>query len=189
MNYEKRPVNIQGWEMYQVDTQGNVYGKDGRILKYSLNPRGYCIVNFCNKPYKVQGFAVHTLVAMTFIPNNDNQKTQVNHKDGNKQNNNVENLEWVTPKENTQHAINVLGYNNSGANNPNAKAVYGYDKHTGKQIYEFGSIAEAAKYFVKPNHNYRYIQNLIWQIINHKGHKKSYYGCIWQYKEQKIETN
>lgn len=180
MNYEKRSVNIQGWEMYQVDTQGNVYGKNGRRLKYSLNPRGYCIVNFCNKPYKIQGFAVHTLVAITFIPNNDNQKTQVNHKDGNKQNNNVENLEWVTPKENTYHSIYVLGNDYSGSKSVKAKSIIGIDKYTNEIKYNFDSISDAAKFFVKINGNYRTIETCIWRVLKNK--RKSYRGCIWKYK-------
>ena len=44
MNYEKCPVNIQGWEMYQVDTEGNVYGKNGKKMKPSLNVHGYYMV-------------------------------------------------------------------------------------------------------------------------------------------------
>ena len=39
MDYQKKPVNIKGWEMYQVDTDGNVYGQNGKILKYSINYR------------------------------------------------------------------------------------------------------------------------------------------------------
>ena len=81
MEYEKRPVNIKGWEMYQVDTDGNVYGKNGKKLKYSLNHNGYCIVNFYHNHIR-KGFGVHTIVALTFIENNNPLKTQVNHKMG-----------------------------------------------------------------------------------------------------------
>ena len=180
MNYKKRSVNIPGWEMYQVDTLGNVYGQDGRKLKFSLNHNGYCIVNF-NHNHKRKGFAIHTLIANTFLQGKTEHRNQINHKDGNKQNNALDNLEWVTPKENVRHAMTILGHNKMGKNNPNAKKVIGYDKITNEKIYEFDSLADASRYFVKPNHNPRYIQTIIYRVIHHKD-KKSYHGCIWRYE-------
>ena len=168
---------IKGFEEYSIDTNGVVYSKKDRPLKPSLNHRGYCIVNFMINGER-RGFAVHTLVAKQFIHNDDDTRTQVNHKDGNKQNNNVDNLEWVTPKENVQHAIHCLGYNNVGANNPNAKCVGAFDK-SGNLVYRFEALADGARFFCKDGENFTYKKNSIYRAI--KGTRKTYKGCIWKY--------
>jgi len=88
------------------------YLQKGRILKpkeCSRNKKGYqtylqvCLSINGNHKY----FLIHRLVAKAFIPN-ENGYPQVNHKDGNKHNNVVENLEWVTAKENVKHSFYVL---------------------------------------------------------------------------------
>ena len=64
---------------------------------------------------------IHRLVAQAFLPN---EKEQVNHKDGNKLNNHVDNLQWVTQSENMKHAYDtglLVPYDRSGENNPNYK--------------------------------------------------------------------
>ena len=176
-SYKKEP--IKSFEDYQIDTNGIVYSKKGKPLKYSLNHNGYCIINFyINK--KRFGFSIHTLVAKQFIFNDNPQyKTQVNHIDGNKKNNNVTNLEWVTPTENTTHAITVLKKGRKGKNHPSAKKVQAIKKCNEKEILNFGSIADAARYFCKEGKNFRYIQNTICNVL--KGKKKSYQGYYWNY--------
>lgn len=177
MNYQKRPIKIDGWEMYQVDTLGNVYAKNGKILKYSHNHGGYRMVNLYHN-HKRKGFAVHTLVAETFLEH-DNEHNQVNHIDGDKENNCLENLEWVTPKENMEHSVAVLG-NYIKNKNHNAKHIYGYNKNTQELVYEFSSIIEAGLYF-SPNDckKARNIQKIISQISTKDGQHKSYHDCIW----------
>lgn len=178
---EYRKEKIKGYEEYSVDTNGIVYSKKDKPLKYSINHSGYCIVNFIVNN-KRKGFAIHTLVAKQFITNNDINKTQVNHKDGNKLNNNVNNLEWVTPKENVRHAINVLGYDNSGKQNPLAKEVFGYDKITNELKYSFSCVMDAGKYFSNGDiKKARHIQNMISRIATNHKNRKSYLGCIWKY--------
>ena len=137
-NIQYQKVPVKGYEEYSVDTNGIVYSKKGKPLKYSLNHNGYCIINFYVN-HKRTGFAIHTLVAQAFIPNPENKPT-VNHKDGNKQNNAVQNLEWSTHKEQTDHAKNVLGYDNSGTNNPLATEVFGYDKKNPEKLIYLFSI-------------------------------------------------
>jgi hypothetical protein len=78
-----------------------------RILKTGKSKSGYLIVTLCIDNVK-SNHTVHRLVARAFIPNEAN-KEQVNHKDGNKHNNNVNNLEWLTRSENVKHAYQQLG--------------------------------------------------------------------------------
>ena len=95
---------VKGFENYLVSSLGNVKNINGKLKKVvydSKNDYGYVELWKNNKGKK---FRIHRLVAETFIPNTLG-KEQVNHIDGDKKNNCVSNLEWVTPKENIRHAI------------------------------------------------------------------------------------
>lgn len=100
--------DIQGYEgLYQVSNFGNVrslkynHTKEIKLLKPQTTPKGYLWV--CLKGKKVM---VHRIVANTFISNLDN-KTQVNHINGDKTDNRKENLEWCTNSENQLHAYKL----------------------------------------------------------------------------------
>lgn len=95
---------------YYITRQGVVYTKrkrDNRVSKKrTFNKGGYPQIRI-RLDGKDRQCSVHRLVAEAFIPNPDN-KPQVNHKDGVRNNNHVSNLEWVTAKENIRHAVEVL---------------------------------------------------------------------------------
>lgn len=74
-----------------------------RILKYDDN-RGYYVVKL-SRASKSKAFKIHRLVAQAFIPNEDLDKDCVNHINGDKKDNSIENLEWCTKAENTKHAF------------------------------------------------------------------------------------
>ena len=110
--------NIDNHEFYQISNKGRlrtlartiVKHKNGKpfdvryeskICKPTINRAGYPVVTLV-RPRSLQ--YVHRLIALTFIPNPEN-KPYVNHKDGNKANNVIDNLEWVTEKENIHHAF------------------------------------------------------------------------------------
>lgn len=102
---------IEGYEgLYEVSSLGRVrslnYNRKSETKLLSIaNHNGYLRICLSKNNEKTNLF-IHRLVAKTFIPNPEN-KRQVNHIDGDKTNNNVNNLEWTTPSENIKHAINM----------------------------------------------------------------------------------
>jgi hypothetical protein len=91
--------------------------KDGMVFSYPnknhngkwLKPQRFCgydSVMLTNDNGKQQRLGIHRIIGFAFIPNPENKK-QINHKNGNKLDNRIENLEWVTPSENQYHAINT----------------------------------------------------------------------------------
>jgi hypothetical protein len=88
---------------YMASTDGRIYSVLSKIvLKPMKNENGYYYVTICKKGKKKRNYYVHQLIAMTYIPNPDKKK-YVNHKNLNKTDNRIENLEWTTQSENVKH--------------------------------------------------------------------------------------
>lgn len=167
---------------YMVDDRGFVISKRGKPLKPSTNFHGYQIINIMSNGKRI-GLGVHTAVARAFC-DGYSPELQVNHKDGNKANNVANNLEWITPKENTQHAINELGFDKKEENNPNARPIIGKDAKTFEIIYSFPALISAGRYFSNGNEKRaRNIQNIICQVIQKTKGKKTYRKCVWEYAD------
>ena len=102
---------IENYDKYFICDNGDVISEKAKtkkiLSKNKTNGNGYIVCSLL-KNGKYKNHYVHRMVAKAFIPNPENKPT-VNHIDGNKKNNNVDNLEWNTYSENSTHAINVLG--------------------------------------------------------------------------------
>lgn len=112
---------IQGYEDYVVYNDGTIFSlKSKTNMSLQKDANGRLLVKLCKGKDDTKMHSVSRLVAKHFIPNTLN-KLEVNHIDGNIENNKVENLEWVNPKENIQHKIHQLGKDHRGSRNGMAK--------------------------------------------------------------------
>jgi len=102
---------------YYVTHKGSVFNSKNQFIKPSVGLTGYAKVSLVASTGGRMYASVHRLVAEAFIDNPEN-KPYVNHKDGDKINNKLGNLEWCTPQENMRHAVDILG-RGVGDNNGN----------------------------------------------------------------------
>jgi alpha-N-acetylglucosamine transferase len=176
--------------LYQISNLGRVksldritrngngnFTKKGRILKNIINNKGYYYVHL-KKEGSNKKIYVHRLVAQAFIPNKNN-KEEVNHIDCNPANNKVDNLEWVTHKENMGYMAKLGHSNKTGKwlekircnNIMNGKKVLQIDCNTKKIIKTFKTIQSVKEDGFLPS------------SVCHccKGIRKKHKGYIWRY--------
>ena len=160
-------TTIQEASNYEGSTYGNIRNKiTQKILKGRLTKSGYLQVSLkIDETNKFSNRYIHRLVAIYWI-DNPNNKREVNHKDGNKENNNINNLEWVTSSENQKHRHSI------GINKTSNRRVGKFTKD-GELVAQYNSIQEAAN---TENNGIRIsIDNVV------HGKRKSLKGFIWKY--------
>ena len=177
--------DIKGYEgLYQASNLGHIKSiRNNKILKCDYSHNGYRIVDLQGKTFRV-----HRLVAQTFLPNPDNLP-QVNHKDEDKFNNNVDNLEWCSRSYN-------INYGNR--NNKVAKKVSIWRKGKGsdysprerKKVAQYTLDNKLVREFKSINEAGRETKSSIGTIYNCcVGKSKSCNGYKWKFVLDKVEEN
>lgn len=167
--------DIKGYEgIYQISTMGRVKSlRRNIILKNQIASNGYEMVKLYTNNSK-KDYSIHRLVANAFIENPDNLP-QVNHRDENKTNNCVENLEWCTPKYNYNYGTINIRKSQKQLNDKNkSKVVLQYTKD-GCFIKEWKSIRDIQR---MTGYDKGYISKCC------RGKYAYAYSYIWKYKKE-----
>lgn len=164
---------IAGFNKYTIDEDGNIFSMyKKKYLKPWKDTKGYLTVELRQNGERYYK-KVHRLVAETFIPNPTNLP-EINHKDENKQNPSVYNLEWCTSKYNSNYGTRKerLSISQRNSNTRRRKSIVQYDKNE-KFIREYNTIERVKDFgFCQPN-----------VIAVLKGRRKSTQGYIFKYKD------
>ena len=169
--------DIKGYEgYYEISNMGRVRSKiKNRLLKPVIHKKGgYLRIHLgtCGGRYnKSKKYMIHRLVMENFNPTTELRVLEIDHINCNVQDNRLENLEWVTPKENVSRA-----YNNKLIKN--VKSTLQIDRNTGKIIAKYRSAREASR--IVANGGYGNIINCC------LGKVKTAYGYIWRYENDYI---
>lgn len=164
---------IPSFPDYEASTLGRIRNKNAhKIIKDNVNG-GYCQI-ILYKEQKRYPRKVHRLIAETYIDNPENKET-VNHKDKNRQNNQVSNLEWLSVQENNEHKVRE----NFQRRDSTFRPVWKCDKVTKMKIKKYDSACDAAKelnttMLKSAEGKIRYVAN---------GHRMSTYGFFWQWED------
>jgi hypothetical protein len=146
--------NIPGYPNYEASDLGrirsiervNQFGHklESKILSYHLSPKGYLCVSVGDRLTIGRTKRLHRLVALAFLPNPE-KLSQVNHKNGNKSDNRIENLEWISNSNNKKHAV--------------ANSLYAYGSKHGRSKLKEQEV-KAIKFLIKRGVFYKCIAPL-----------------------------
>ena len=172
---------IKGYEDYYITKKGKIFSTlTNKELKYDKSCRGYCKVKLMDRRLgKFISLQVHRLVALQFIKN-PNNLPEINHKDGNKSNNSIYNLEWCTAEYNKRHAVET-GLYKIEEDSPRAKL-------TKEQVIQIYKDWETCKTKTVLARKYNVSDALIGEIVRGVRWSKTYkeyYGKESSYKKPK----
>lgn len=177
---------VKDYPNYDVSSLGSVRNnKTNKMLKPALNSSGYyrctLVNNLGNKT-----ITIHKLVAICFIENTYNKPT-VNHKDRNKVNNNINNLEWATHLEQNLHK------SKSSNIRRHALKVLRICCKTGTTLEMYNSLKQASEWIIQNNlsaqNNYKSIMSKISAVINSKINCNTSFGYKWRLYEDAIDES
>jgi hypothetical protein len=187
-----KDVALEPWgEFYEVSNLGRVRSKSrsytaihpmtkspkvfyikSKYLKSHKNNGGYERITFGSKR---KHLFLHRLVLITFSELPFDETMEVNHKDGNKSNNKIHNLEWVTPKENIRHALdNKLIVRKKGEFHPQSKKIMQIDKNSGEIIKLWDCVNSIQR-------ELNFHQSNVSEVARGNTKRKTAYGFKWKY--------